>query len=294
MDAPQYSPWLFAIFLSKITIYLAYAMSVGGIAATFRMQKYKPGYFPFIRYTCAGLILGLLSSTFHFLFQVISFSKLGLTGVFGSKYLHNLWQTDPGLSYKLQLAGWLGLFLIFILIRFSSALIKPFAVLYLTVSLLIATSFTVVGHTAEHEYWVRLALILHVFVAAWWAGSLYPLRQCAKDCPVNTWKHLLEYFGKQAIVLVALLIVSGLAIVVRLEEGDINNLLSSLHGNALLVKMILVLVILVIAAIQKFHLVPALKDHKSIQSLRLSIRNKLGVAILILMITALLSVLLTP
>jgi len=36
------SPWLIAIFSSKLLLYIAYAMSVGGIAATFMIQRYKP------------------------------------------------------------------------------------------------------------------------------------------------------------------------------------------------------------------------------------------------------------
>ena len=72
------SPWLVATFSSKILLYIAYAMSVGGVAATFLIQRYKPQHLPYTAYTLWGVILGIVTSSLYFFIQVGAFSESGV------------------------------------------------------------------------------------------------------------------------------------------------------------------------------------------------------------------------
>jgi putative copper resistance protein D len=208
-------------------------------------------------------------------------------------YIEILWQSGAGMSYKLRLAGWLGLLTLLIAMRFNSALTKPLTLIYLGTSLLIAASFTSIGHTAEQVIWVRLALVLHIFIAMWWVGFLYPLRSWCGEFPTNTLQLLMHEFGKQASILVVLLLLAGVGISYVLE-GSFENLFSSAHGNILLLKLGVVAGILALAAYHKTRLVPAVIDKKSALALQLSISIEMGIALLILIITAALSTLVGP
>ena len=289
----DFPPWLAAILISKLLLYIAYAASVGGIAATLMVQRYKPQHLRFLDYAFSGVILGLIAASINFFLQVGSFSESGFAGMWDSTYLEILWQSGVGTSYQLRLIGWAGLLTLLIILRFNSLLVKPIAYLYLATSLLIAASFTQVGHTAEQDTWVRLALVLHIFIAMWWIGFLYPLRHCCQEFSPNTLQLLMRQFGKQASILIALLLLAGIGVSYILEQS-FENLFSSSHGNVLLLKLGIVAAILALAARHKLRLVPTLTNHQSALSLQRSIGIEMGFAFLILIITAILSTLVGP
>lgn len=287
------SPWLIATFSSKLLLYIAYAMSIGGIAATFMIQRYKPQHLPFLSYTQWGILIGLCFSSLDFFVQVGSFSESGLAGMWDPMYIDILWQSSAGLSYKLRLAGWFGLLFLVLAMRLNATHAKPLSLMALLVSLLIAASFSMVGHTAEQAIWVRLALVLHIFIAMWWIGLLLPLTHWCKEFPANTLQQLMHEFGKQASILVSLLLMAGVGISYALE-GDFKTLFNSVHGNTLLLKLGVVALILSLAALHKFRLVPNIKNQQSALALRASIQIEMGIALLILVITAVLSTLVGP
>lgn len=287
------SPWIVAIFSSKLLLYIAYAMSVGGLAAAFMIQRYKPQHLPFLAYTLCGVILGLSVASLDFFLQVGSFSESGLAGMWDPIYIEILWQSGAGISYKLRLAGWLGILLLVTAMRLNSTYAGPISFIALLVSLLIAASFSTVGHTAEQAIWVRLALVLHIFIAMWWIGFLYPLSHWCNEFPSNTLQLLMHEFGKQASVLVALLLIAGVGVAYALD-GSFTALFTTTHGNILLLKIGVVAGILSLAAMHKFRLVPALNGRHSAMALRFSIGLEMVVALLILIITAALSTLFGP
>lgn len=289
----DFSPWLTSIFISKLSLYIAYAMSVGGVSAILMIQRYKPQSLPFLSYATWGVILGLLFSSIDFFLQVGSFAESGIAGMWDQTYIEILWQSEAGMAFKLRLTGWLILLTLLIILRFNSALAKPVSLLYLGASLIIAASFTKIGHTAEQATWVRLALILHISIAMWWVGSLYPLRCWCHSFPLNTLQLLMHDFGKQASVWVVLLLIAGGGISYAIER-DFDSILNSLHGNILLLKIALVAAILGLAAHHKFRLVPNLASRNSGVSLKLSIGTEIGLALVILIITAALSTLVGP
>lgn len=289
----EFTPWLIAIFSSKLLIYIAFAMSVGGVSAILMIQPYKPQTLPFLGYAGSGVLLGLIMASVDFFLQVGSFAESGLMGMWDQTYFDVLWQSSVGTSYKLRLAGWSTLLLLLVVLRFNSAVAKPISYLYLAVSLVIAASFTWVGHTAEQAVWVRIALTLHIFIAMWWVGTLYPLRQWCQAFPTNTLQYLMHEFGKQASFLVTILLLAGAAISYSLEDG-FESLLNSSHGNILLLKIGIVAGILMLAAIHKFRLVPRLNTHSAALALQRSISIEMGLALLILIVTAALSTLVGP
>lgn len=287
------SPWLAATFISKLFLYIALAMSVGGVSAGLTIQRYKPQQAALTPYATLGALLGLVISSTDFFLQVGSFAETGMTGMMDKTYIQILWESGVGVSYQLRLIGWTSVLLLLISLRFCKKLVKPISVICLLCLLLVASSFTFIGHTTEQSLWVRFALVLHIVIAMWWVGMLYPLRQWCSELSAITLQRLMHAFGKQASYLVATLLVAGLTISYMLE-GSINALFNSLHGNILLLKVVSVTVVLALAARHKFRLVPSLTNKTAALKLQRSINIEMGIALLILVITATLSTLVGP
>lgn len=287
------SLWLVAIFVSKLLLYIAYAMSIGGVAASLLIQRHKPRIQPFLAYSTFGVIIGLFVASIDFFLQVGSFSESGLAGMWDPIFIEVLWQSGVGTSYQLRLIGWIIFGLLLIIMYFYASTIRALSFLALLVSILIAASFVWIGHTAEKAIWVRLALVLHIFIAMWWVGLLYPLRSWCKELTANTLQQLMHEFGNQASYLVALLLLAGVGISYALE-GSVMAFFTTDHGNLLLLKLGVVAGILSIAAYHKLRLVPSLTNNKIALKLQFSISVEMGIALLILIITAALSTLVGP
>jgi putative copper resistance protein D len=282
------SCWVVAIVLNKLLIYIALAMTVGGLAAMFTLSRYKDRQIPFIRYLPVGCLLGFIAVTISFFLQVGSFAEEGISGMFNADYADILWGSGVGQSYKLQVIGWGLVVLMMLLMWLKPTATDLFATLSLIGVFMIAAAFTLTGHNAEAPIWIRIALALHVVAAMWWIGSLYPLRSACDVLGVSNLQSLMVEFGKQAMFLVGLLVVAGVVISYHLE-GNFSNLVNTGHGNLLLLKIGTVAVILSLAALHKFAYVPALSNGKSTAILKRSITIEMWVGFLILVITAVMS-----
>lgn len=282
------SGWVLGIVLNKLLIYLALAMTVGGLAAMFTLSRYKDRQIPFISYLPLGCLLGLIAVSISFFLQVGSFAEEGISGMWNTDYAGILWDSGAGQSYRLQIYGWFFVLFMMILMWLKPVSTHLFATLGMIGVFMIAASFTLTGHTAEAPIWVRIALALHVAAAMWWIGSLYPLRSACDVLGVTNLQSLMVEFGKQAMFIVGLLIIAGGIISYHLE-GSFSNLLDTNHGNLLLLKIGTVAAILAIAALHKFAYVPALSNGKSTAALKRSITIEMWIGFIILVITAVMS-----
>ncbi len=103
------------------------------------------------------------------------------------------------------------------------------------------------GHatTATPAWAMRPAVFVHVVAAVLWIGALVPL-------VASTDKALLQRFSALAPVIVAVLILSGVAIAV-VQVEHVQNLVTTNYGRLLLAKLGLVAVLLAIAAINRWR-----------------------------------------
>ena len=282
------SAWVVGIVVNKLLIYIALAMTVGGLAAMFTLTHYKDRQIPFINYLPLGCLLGLVTVSLGFLLQVGSFAEEGITGMWNKDFAEILWNSGVGKSYKLQIIGWLLISLMIFMMWLKPAFTHLFSVLSLIGTLIISASFTLSGHTTEAPLWVRVALAFHVSAAMWWLGSLYPLRCACNVLAISNLQLLMIDFGKQAMFLVCLLVAGGIGISYHLE-GSFSNLLQTGHGNLLLLKLVIVAIIVFIAAMHKFRYVSTLNTEESIKVLQRSITKEMWVGFSILLLTAVLS-----
>ncbi len=79
---------------------------------------------------------------------------------------------------------------------------------------LAVASFALTGHTTIHPLWwlLRPALLVHLAVAAWWFGALWPLRAIAAEEPLERTAAVVARFSALAVRLVPLILVFGLVL----------------------------------------------------------------------------------
>ena len=290
--------WDYSNIVSKLLIYIGVAAALGGlfIAALIKPSGDKK---PIINYIVINSVLGFIAVIINFLIQVGAFSETGVLGMFDTDMASFLWQSAIGDSVLWRLLAFiaLGLALFFgnINVRYERLSLKHanFIFLYAAAVFSFAYSFTLVGHSADIAGVAKWLLGLHVVMMAWWIGALYPLWLCCKLLPPPALYKLMCLFGQIMMFMVGLLIVCGVALLYLFFASPLE-LFTTLYGQAMLLKLIFVVSILLIAAYHKYHLVEEVQEPAIGHKLQKSIRNEMLIAVIILAITAVLSSVLGP
>ena len=231
-------------------------------------------------------LIGLAVLALRFGIRAARISGMGLSGAVDPMMLGFVWDSPLGAAAIWRGAG--ELLVVALLIRgivgLSAGLIG---------ALLIALSYTFVGHSLGDPRWLLASLLtLHLLAAAFWIGALLPLRHAVGQ-PEGA--RLLHRFGNVASLTVALLVVVGL-IFAWLMTGSFSNLLSTAYGKTLLAKLGVVSGLMALAALNKWRFVPALASGTpaAVPHLRRSIKIEAIAVLLILLATATLTSITTP
>lgn len=95
----------------------------------------------------------------------------------------------------------------------------------------------------------------------------------------------MEQFGRLAVVVTALLLISGGFMLTRLLES-FGELTGTAYGQSMLLKLSAVAGLLSLGALNKFFLVPGLCNANGVRRLKRSIVLEMTIASLILVVTA--------
>jgi copper resistance protein D len=161
---------------------------------------------------------------------------------------------------------------------------------------LAASAFAWVGHVQALQPKLPATLLsaVHLLGVAFWVGALLPLLWCARG-EARRVGAMAKRFGSVAVIVVALLALAGFGLLWMLSAGQ-ADFWSSGYGNMIAVKLLLVVLLLGAAALNKLSLTPRLLhgDARAIVTLRRSIQLEIFVAALILLVTAAFTSLLGP
>jgi copper resistance protein D len=290
--------WDYSNITSKLFIYIGVAAAIGGpfIAMLINPLVNKKSI---THYIVINSILGFLAVIINFFIRVGAFSEDGLSGMFDSQMISFLWQSAVGDSVLWRLSAFVTLGLAFffgnIHVIHEKFCLKHaiFTFLYVAAIFGFSYSFTFVGHSADIGGMAKCFLSLHVVAMAWWMGSLYPLWVSCKLLTPSSLYKLMDLFGQIAVFVVGLLIVCGIGLLFLFFANPLE-LLTTQYGQALLLKLTFVVCILLIAAYHKYHLVEEVQEEACCHKLQKSIRNEMLIAVIILIITAVLSYFLGP
>ncbi|GGB69665.1 CopD family protein [Shewanella inventionis] len=286
-----------SVLISKWVIYLSVAAVIGGTLMQYLIKGQPNLGISVTKYTGLGAVLGLIAVSINYFAQIGAFAENGLMGMFDAQMHAFLWPTQVGQTVLWRLIGF-GLMLVASgLLLHKNRYIKKFsAVLAIISSLLIAVTFTFIGHSTELGLIAQGLILIHVLIIGSWIGAFYPLwKLCSTDDNIVI-KNVMDTFGRLGIVIVILVLLSGMGMVWMLFDSP-TELFSSDFGIAVTIKLCLVAIILLIAAWHKLVLVPKLTiapPSFAKQKLQKSIGLEALIAVLILATTAVLSSVLGP
>ena len=295
--------WELLSVLSKVFIYLGAASALGG---AFCLLNYNDGKRATLRRVLglhlAGALLGLQAVAAAFLAQVGTASGSGLSGAFDRDMAGLLLSTQLGdlsLFRAVGFAIWIGsgLFFYQTMLQQTRAPRRLFYQRLFAVNALgfifLLLSFRFGGHVSVQSLFVQFALAVHFTMFALWIGALYPLLTISRTEQVAELKVSLERFSKHAVVIVSLLLLSGLTMMLSLIHS-MAELFTTAYGVALTLKILLVIGLLGIAAVNKLIIVPRLLLQADAAQFQSSVRVEIAVAVILLLLTAYLSTALGP
>ena len=295
--------WELLSVLSKVFIYLGAASALGG---AFCLLNYNDGKRATLRRVLglhlAGALLGLQAVAAAFLAQVGTASGSGLSGAFDRDMAGLLLSTQLGdlsLFRAVGFAIWIGsgLFFYQTMVQQTRAPSRLFYQCLFAVNafgfIFLLLSFRFGGHVSVQSLSVQFALAVHFTMFALWIGALYPLLTISRTEQVAELKVSLERFSKHAVLIVSLLLLSGLTMMLSLIHS-MAELFTTAYGVALTLKILLVIGLLGIAAVNKLIIVPRLLLQADAAHFQRSVRVEIAVAVILLLLTAYLSTALGP
>ena len=196
--------------------------------------------------------------------------------------LQFVFQSSEGYAAQVRVAG---LLLILVLGDRSSGA----SALAVIGAVLVSASFAFTGHSLslEQGLFPQVLLTIHLIGVSYWLGAFYPLRYLTNRSDLPSVAVIMKRFAEIALFVVGALIAAGFVLLWILLESPLA-LFDSAYGRAVAIKLLFVVVLLGLAAINKFRLAPALfrGDVSALTRLRTSITAELALAGLILAVTA--------
>lgn len=301
--------WELAILLSKFVAYISFVSLTGGLFVLLLSSRRNPqglvviewsanARIPLVRVLLAASGFGTLAIILFFLLQVGQVNQNGLAGMVDGFMIGLLAQTPIGSGAALRLAGILLIGLLLIIYRgkltgASSPTLPTTLVLMWCLGLLLCgAGFSVLGHVANLDLLAQLLIGIHVLLVGMWIGALYPLLLLCRTEPASAIAPLMKRFGDYGWGVTLGLIVAGGYLLTQLL-GSLGELYTSPYGRLLSLKIVLVLCLLALAALNKFRLVPALYSAGS-RPLQRSIKGEMCLALVILVVTVVLSTVVGP
>jgi putative copper resistance protein D len=240
-----------AAIVTKFALYLGVMTSAGTVMAMlmFRLERTRGLAMTFA-------VLGIVAA-------ILAFSLRGanltgdVSGLTDPEMLKLLWTTPVGTALLLRLVG-LGLLIVGLFMGRVGTWVSVLG------GVIAIWSFDQVGHVSGLEATLLdLALMLHLLAVALWIGVLTPLKRLASSS--STYASAADVghrFGVVASATVPVLIIVGGYMGYQLV-GSFTALVGTSYGQAMIIKVLLVGLLLGLAAANKLRFIPALRTGDS-------------------------------
>ena len=271
--------WGLAAIITKFALYLGVLTATGTVLAAlmFRLNQFRG----------IALVFGGLA----IIASLIGFSLKGanltgdISGMLDLEMLGLLWSTPVGTAVALRLCG-LGVLIVGLFMARGGLALSALG------GITAVWSFGHIGHISDRGSAVLdVALTLHLITVAIWIGILTPLQRLARETATYAEAAKVGHrFGLVASFTVPALIIAGGYMSYTLV-GSIAALTQTGYGQALIIKVVLVGVLLGLAAANKLRFIPKLSAGDSIAANHLakSISVEWSVVLIVLAVTAVLT-----
>jgi putative copper resistance protein D len=239
--------WGFAAIATKFTLYLGVLTAAGIVIAAlmFRLDRTRGLALTF------G-VLGLVAAMLAFSLRGANLTG-DASGMTDPEMLGLLWSTPVGTALMYRVAG-LGLLIAGLLMGRVGPWVSVMG------GIIAIWSFDHVGHISGRDSPVLdIALTIHLLAVALWIGILIPLKRLASQpATYAAAANVGHRFGLVAMVSVPALIFVGGYMGYQLV-GSFTALISTGYGQALIIKVVLVAILLGLAAANKLRFIPDLR-----------------------------------
>ena len=176
--------------------------------------------------------------------------------------------TSLGTSFTLVVSGLLG-------IQIANMLdpnLPPGRFSALLGVVLVVAGFGASGHAASSGFLMTPVFVVHALMAGIWLGALWLIYRSVMIEPAIRVTAVLGQFSTRVTGVVSILLICAF-VLTWYQLGGIVQFISSDYGNWLMLKLGLVCLVLILAALNRWRLTPAILDHgtKARQGLRRSI-----------------------
>ena len=277
--------WIVINPILKVLLYAATFMSVGAFLFSLHFAKHltvaQKDYCNNFVFKTA--LVGFVTS----LLMILSVAgNLGgdIVSVIEPFMLQLALESKSGVGYSTSVVGFSGM----LIAHYLKGYVKRVGLLVGSAATLL--SFTMSGHSHLGGFLSQSLLIIHLFGIAFWLGALFPFRWMCLQPDQHNLSIVAHRFGVLAMGYVGLLLSAGLGYAYLLL-GDVSLLFTTQYGNVLLVKVVLVMSLLSLAALNKFKLVPSLesKQTNAVMQFHRSVQFEIAIALIILIASSLLT-----
>ena len=236
-----------AAIVTKFALYLGVMTSAGTVMAVvmFRLERIRGLAMTFA-------VLGIVAAILAFSLRGANLTG-NVSGLTDPEMLKLLWTTPVGTALLLRLVG-LGLLIAGLFMGRVGTWVSVLG------GVIAIWSFDQVGHVSGLETTLLdLALMLHLLAVALWIGVLTPLKRLASSS--STYASAADVghrFGVVASATVPVLIIVGGYMGYQLV-GSFTALVGTSYGQAMIIKVLLVGLLLGLAAANKLRFIPALR-----------------------------------
>jgi copper transport protein len=273
----QASP-LAVIWLARIGIYLGLFVGVGGVFFAAWIGPRPDGS----RLSRGALGVGLVGAVASLGLQGLDLLNLPLGGIATSAPWTSALGTSLGPSLLIAIVA-----MAIAWYAWQSPRVSMARVLSTIAMAGVGLSLAASGHaaTASPQWLTRPSLFLHGIAVACWVGALAPLAVMARRRS-NDLPRVLKQFSAIAVPLVGLLVLSGLVLSI-IQLGTLRALIDTQYGIILSIKLALVILLLGLAALNRFFFTPAVvANYKNTRPLLGSILIECVLVVCILAVVA--------
>ncbi len=296
MFPPFAAGWELAIQLARLLEYLGIAGLAGGtVCLLFYRDEHRRTIALLSAYIGLCGLLGFNGALFAFLFQVGMTSGSGIGGMFDLAMARMLLGFESGTAALLRLGGFLAATIACaaFAIRLGDrpppqSRFRLLGAIHALALLLVLWSFTITGHIAVLGTVERIAIVLHLLAAGVWVGAFLPLLYLCLGGERGEGGGLARTmwdFGSLAGYCLALLFAAGLILALGLFHTP-DELIGTPYGLTLLIKLALVGSLLLVAAGNRFVLVPRMLAGAGPAALARAIRIEILIAAAVLLVTS--------
>jgi len=223
----------------------------------------------------SGASIALLAAAASIVVLVI---RLG--GELDGPTLSAIAETPAGPAAVLEIAGAV-LILVFAEAKGVASLLR------LAGAVTLLAAFGVNGHASSVDSFTGVVVFVHVLAASWWIGALVLLQLACTRLAREQLAELVRRFSLIAMAVVAGLLAAGVFVVLALVDFTREEWLTP-YAQSLALKILLAVVLVGLAAWNKFRITPQLKqdDGAGVRALHHSIGIEIGLVVGVLAATA--------